>query len=88
MGLVFQSCKKLYSDSSKEENPDWSHVLRMEDSRIPKNIVPYSPDRQWNIGRPQLRWRDQLVFKRMEQTKHGLLQEDDDDDDGGEDDLP
>jgi hypothetical protein len=35
------------------------HVQRMEDSRIAKKILTENPKRKRNMGRPQLRWRDQ-----------------------------
>jgi hypothetical protein len=39
------------------------HVQRMEDRRIPKKILTYNPKRKRNVGRPQLRWRDQHTLQ-------------------------
>jgi hypothetical protein len=39
------------------------HVQRMEARRIPKKILTYNPKRKRNIGRPQLRWRDQHTLQ-------------------------
>jgi hypothetical protein len=36
-----------------------------------------SPKRRRNEGRPHLRWRDHILFKRREQTTHGLNHDDD-----------
>jgi hypothetical protein len=36
---------------------------RMEDMRIAKKILTYNPKRKRNIGRPQLRWRDQQTLQ-------------------------
>jgi hypothetical protein len=35
------------------------HVQRMEDRRILKKILTCNPKRRLNVGRPQLRWRNQ-----------------------------
>jgi hypothetical protein len=39
------------------------HVQRIEDRRIPKEILTYSPKRKLNIGRTQLSWRDQHTLQ-------------------------
>jgi hypothetical protein len=39
------------------------HVQRMEDRRILKKIPTYNPKRKGNIGRPQLRWKDQHTLQ-------------------------
>jgi hypothetical protein len=52
----------------------------MEKGRIPKKILTYNPRRRRGIGRPQLRWRTSILYKRMERAKYGLILEDDDDD--------
>jgi hypothetical protein len=41
------------------------HVQRMEDRRIPKKIRTYSPKSKPNIGRQQLRWRDQHTLQEV-----------------------
>lgn len=35
------------------------HVLPMDDRQISKYVLTYNPKIRRNIGRPQLRWRDQ-----------------------------
>jgi hypothetical protein len=55
--------------------------------RIPQKILSCNPKRKRNIGRPQLRWRDQhTLFKRTEQTTYGLIHEEDDNGDDDDDD--
>jgi hypothetical protein len=34
------------------------HIQRMDDNRLPKNILNYKPEGRRNIGRPLTRWED------------------------------
>jgi hypothetical protein len=52
------------NDKILKSRSQWKyHVQRMEDTRIPKKILTYTPKRRRNIGRPQLQWRDQHTLQ-------------------------
>jgi hypothetical protein len=41
---------------------EWlGHVLRMESSRVPQTILEARPEGKRSIGRPRLRWLDDVV---------------------------
>jgi hypothetical protein len=46
---------------------------------VPKEKFNYNPIRRRSTGRSQLRWRANILTKRTEQTKHGLIYEDNED---------
>jgi hypothetical protein len=54
----------ILSDKILNFRSQWkNHVLRMEDRKIPKKILTYNPRRRRDIGRPQLRWKDQFTVQ-------------------------
>jgi hypothetical protein len=53
----------LNAKSIKSRSQWKNHVQRMEDRRIPKKILTYNPRKKRNIGRPQLRCRDQHTLQ-------------------------
>ena len=45
----------------KQYQEKWlQHVQRMDTDRLPKQAIQYKPKGRRNIGRPRMRWRDQL----------------------------
>jgi hypothetical protein len=79
--LVNQSCgKQLYSGSSNERHSGKStYFLPGEERRNPKTILAHNPKVEEAYGGAN------ILFKRAEQTKLGLIQDDDDDDDDDDD---
>jgi hypothetical protein len=73
---IFNLNYKIIKSRSQWKYP----VQRMEDRRTPKKIITYTPRRRRKIGRPQLNRGTSILFKRTEQTTHGLIHVDYDDD--------
>jgi hypothetical protein len=49
------------------------YVLRMEDRVIPKITLAYNPIKQGNVGRPNSNVGSSKLFKKTEETKHGVI---------------
>ena len=46
-------------DKLTQYNINWrEHIQRVDDNRLPKNILNYKLEGRRNIGRPQTRWED------------------------------
>jgi hypothetical protein len=69
---IFNPNDKILNFTSQWKN----HVLQMEDGRIPKKILTYNPRGRRDIGRVQLRWKDQYT---LQEDKYGLILEEGDD---------
>jgi hypothetical protein len=40
---------------------EWlGHVIRMEDTHLPKMVFNAKPEGRWGVGRPRLRWLDDV----------------------------
>ena len=47
------------NDKLTQYKINWmEHTQRMDDNRLPENILNYKPEGRRNIGRPQTRWED------------------------------
>ena len=47
------------NDKLTQYKMNWrEHIQRMDDNRLPTNILNYKPEGRRNIGRPQMRWGD------------------------------
>ena len=53
-----RTCLEIYKSGEYKEA--WNdHVKRMEEARIPKQILSHNPKVRRKAGRPRIRWTDQ-----------------------------
>lgn len=39
----------------------YGHVERMDERRIPKQVLEYTPSKRWKRGRPKKGWREGII---------------------------
>ena len=71
-----QAQQSILDRIPKEQLKWYGHLLRMEDSRWPKNIYQFSPHDRRRRGRPQKSWRYQMTdFMRSRNMEEDIAED-------------